>query len=174
MILYHFTSVRHLRGIARHGLTVGDVPTDIARGKGRIGVWLTASPQPTGHGLEGSAVDKSAFRLSVDVQDGSPLLVHWLDWARRNVTPDTLDRLHATAARHGGEGPSSWFVFFGILPQAAIVACQRTATGEEVPDWGELISAELSLPAVAPWRRDTWHRALLRRTGKIQRRALRA
>jgi hypothetical protein len=65
MRLYHFTSVRHLYGIALHGLTVGDVPTDIAKCKGTCGVWLTSDPSPGGNGLEGSAADKSRFRLTV-------------------------------------------------------------------------------------------------------------
>jgi hypothetical protein len=29
MKLYHYTSIRHLRGLAEHALTVGDVPTDL-------------------------------------------------------------------------------------------------------------------------------------------------
>ncbi len=37
MLLYHFTSLYHLRGISQYGLTVGDIPTDIDRFKGRIG-----------------------------------------------------------------------------------------------------------------------------------------
>jgi hypothetical protein len=74
MILYHFTSARHLRPISRYGLTVGDVPTDLDRWRGRIGVWLTSSSVPYGHGLEGSTGEKGAYRLSVSVADDSPLL----------------------------------------------------------------------------------------------------
>jgi hypothetical protein len=65
MILYHFTSGYHLYGIGRHGLTVGDVPTDLRRNRGRIGIWFTSSPTATGHGLETSSVDKGRYRLEV-------------------------------------------------------------------------------------------------------------
>ena len=37
MRLHHFTSARQLNGIARHGLTVGDVPTNIFMGWMMIG-----------------------------------------------------------------------------------------------------------------------------------------
>lgn len=40
MRLHHFTSERHLRPIAKFGLTVGDVPTDLRRGAAR-GVWAS-------------------------------------------------------------------------------------------------------------------------------------
>ena len=36
--LYHFTSWHHLHAIGRCGLTVGDVPTDIHRGRAAAGV----------------------------------------------------------------------------------------------------------------------------------------
>jgi len=41
MILYHYTSPQHLLGIAKHGLTIGGVPTDLGHSKGRVGVWPT-------------------------------------------------------------------------------------------------------------------------------------
>lgn len=74
MLLYHFTSLYHLRGISQYGLTVGDVPTDIERFKGRIGIWLTSSPTPDGHGLEGSFTNKKQFRLLVDVPEDEALV----------------------------------------------------------------------------------------------------
>ena len=72
MILYHFTSARHLRPISRYGLTVGDVPTDLDRWRGRIGVWLTSSTVPYGHGLGGGTAEKGGYRLSVSVADDAP------------------------------------------------------------------------------------------------------
>jgi len=88
MILFHFTSRFHLRGIAKHGLTVGDVP--ISRRAGRVGVWFTGIDAPDGHGLSQSVVDKTRFRLSVDIDDDDRKLVYWLDWAPKNVAPDTI------------------------------------------------------------------------------------
>jgi hypothetical protein len=77
MRLYHFTSEHHLHGIARFGLTVGDVPTDIHQWKGRCGVWLTSNDAARGHGLEGSSTDKSRYRLMVEVDGDDPALVKW-------------------------------------------------------------------------------------------------
>ena len=51
MKLYHFTSARHLYGIGLYGLTVGDVPTDIKRERGRIGVWRLPTTHQTGMAL---------------------------------------------------------------------------------------------------------------------------
>ena len=68
--LYHFTSRDHLHGISRFGLTIGDVPTDIHRWEGRCGIWLTSDSSARGHGLEGSSVDKSRYRLTVNVREG--------------------------------------------------------------------------------------------------------
>jgi len=62
--LYHFTSYRHLWGIAQCGLTVGDVPTDVRLNQGLCGVWFTMRGEPEGHGLEHPIVDKKAIRLS--------------------------------------------------------------------------------------------------------------
>ena len=162
MILYHYTSACHLRAIARHGLTVGDVPTDIHRGGGRIGVWFTSAPTPGGHGLEGSAVDKKQYRLAVEVPDDSPLLVRWSEWAPKNATAETIGALHSKAAEHEGEGPASWYVFFGVLQPSTIRLCVETATGTEVENWGEVSPSEMDLPAVPAWHRHAWHRKLLK------------
>jgi hypothetical protein len=86
MILYHFTCGRYLRAIARHGLTVGDVPVDIDRNTGIVAVWLTESPASDGHGLEGSAINKKQYRLGVEVSDADPRLAKWTEWASKNAT----------------------------------------------------------------------------------------
>jgi hypothetical protein len=130
MKLYHFTSSRHLYGIARYGLTVGDVPTDLLKAKGVCGVWLTSDPSSVGHGLEGSAADKTGFRLTIQSPENANL-VKWTDWATANVTPETRHALHATAA-----GFETWFVYFGVIDQSAISECVDMATGLGVADWG--------------------------------------
>lgn len=88
MILYHFTSAAHLRGIDAHGLTVGDVPTDLRSNAGKVGVWLTSSPYPVGLGLKGSSVDKAEIRLSVLIPDDGPL-ARWSDWSQQHAKPET-------------------------------------------------------------------------------------
>ena len=131
MKLYHFTSQRHLHAIGRFGLTVGDVPTDIQRNEGRCGVWLTSDSNSRGHGLEGSAADKSQFRLTVNVPENS-LLVRWVDWAAKNVTPTTVRLLHSTAG-----GFATWYVYFGVIARAAILECVDIQTGKIVEGWGD-------------------------------------
>lgn len=166
MILYHFTSARHLRAISRCGLTVGDVPTDIRRGRGRVGVWLTSATTAGGHGLESSAVDKTRYRLTVDVSEASPMLVRWVDWAPGNVTPDTIEALHGAAAVHAGDGPDSWYIFFGVIQPAAIASCVDTLSGAEIEGWADVSPPGLDIKAVPAWRRDAWHRQLLKRVEK--------
>ncbi len=115
MQLYHFTSIYHLRGIAKYGLTVGDVPTDMDAVKGIVGVWLTTSPTPEGHGLSGSKADKTRFRLTVDVPEDR-LLHKWTAWARSNVPARTLQMLATPRDRHrvlphiGGRKPTSLII----------------------------------------------------------------
>lgn len=168
MLLYHYTSGRHLRPIARHGLTVGDVPTNIRRGRGRIGVWFSSVTTPGGHGLEGSAADKTRYRLAVEVPE-NPLLVRWLDWAPKNVEAETIQLLHATAAEHGEGMPATWYVYFGVLAPATILACVDTVTGEEMADWGEASPPEFDVKAVPAWRREAWQRQMLKQVDRAAR-----
>ena len=155
MKLYHFTSARHLYGIRLYGLTVGDVPTDIKRHKGRIGVWLTDDDKPGGHGLEGSAADKTRFRLKVNVPE-QPLLVRWIDWAAHNVTAETIRVLHATA-----RGFAHWYIYFGVITRAQIEKCVDMQSGTVVEHWGAEQSG-LDMEPVPPWRRHAWHKKLLK------------
>jgi hypothetical protein len=164
MILYHFTSSRNLHGIARYGLTVGDVPSDIERHRGRVGVWLTSAETAGGHGLEGSAHNKKEYRLTVEVPDDAPQLVKWSDWLHGNVTDHSVERLHTTAPGH-----ESWYIFFGVIPPDSVRSCTATATGAELLDWGE--AKPWSAPGTPAWRRDAWQRQLLKRVKRTLGRA---
>lgn len=159
MILYHFTSAQHLRAIGKHGLTVGDVPTDISRGKGRVGVWLTTADSPVGHGLEGSSVDKTAYRLKISVKPDSTVLRRWLDWSKENVTPETIELLHRTT----GARPETWFIYFGIIEPAAILECFAVREGRVVENWADHLSPALCVRGIPAWRRDAWQRQMLKR-----------
>jgi hypothetical protein len=161
MILYHYTSARHLHGIAVHGLTVGDVPTDIDRTEGRVGVWLTTADTPEGHGLEGSAADKARFRLEVELPDDAPPLVRWLDWARDNATPRTIEVLGRDRR------PDTWHVYFGTIPVEHIHSCFDMLAGRDIADWTELPPVPLRVPGVPAWRRHAWHRQLLKQTKRL-------
>lgn len=159
MLLYHFTAGENLRAIATEGLTIGDVPTDLARMKGRIGIWLTTSESPDGHGLSESAVDKKRFRLKVDVPD-TPLLVRWSEWSLKNVTQLTRERLHSLAA--DGDANTEWWVCFGWIRPEQILSVLDMRTGDVVEKWGSSWAESESREGVPFRRRDAWHRRLLK------------
>jgi hypothetical protein len=159
MKLYHFTSHRHLYGIARHGLTVGDVPTDIHLNKGRCGVWLTSDEHPYGHGL-GGAADKTQYRLTVNAPENSGL-VRWTEWAPKNATPETIRLCHATASRF-----QSWYIYFGVIDRSAIAECVDMRTGQAVENWADRSPSPMDVEPVPADRRDRWHKKLLKKMAR--------
>jgi hypothetical protein len=164
MELYHFTAHRFLRGIAKHGLTVGDVPTDIRRGAGRVGVWFTTVKGADGHGL-GGALDKKALRLRVDIPENSPQLVRWPEWSKSNVTEETIAALHDA----GGRGFDTWYIFFGIVEPDAIGECFDMDNNRAVDNWRDTPALPNDIPGVPAWRRDAWHKNLLKKVGRALR-----
>lgn len=157
MKLYHFTDRHHLHGVGRYGLTIGDVPTDIHQWKGRCGVWPTSDSTAHGHGLEGSDVDKSRYRLTVRIAEGDPALVKWTEWSAKNVTPATIRVPHATASSF-----DTWYVYFGIVGLTGIEECVDMQTGKVIKDWCDAPQSELVRP-VPPERRDKWHKKLMKK-----------
>jgi hypothetical protein len=115
VILYHYSAGEYLHAIAKHGLTVGDVPTNIMAGLGKIGVWLSSADHPGGNCLGGSATDKSRFRSPVEVTPEDPCLVRWTDWRGRNVTAQTIEFLE----RSSDAMPQNWWVYFGLIEDPA-------------------------------------------------------
>jgi len=92
ILLNHFTSSSRLRAIARYGLTIGDVPTDIPRNRGTVGAWLTSA---TGSNTAGSfdtwyvffgIIAPSLIRMCVEMTSGNKIL----NWAE--LSPQHLDR----------------------------------------------------------------------------------
>ena len=154
--LHHFTSWHHLYCIGRFGLTVGDVPTDLGRYEGRCGVWLTSEGTARGHGLEGSTVDTSRYRLTVYIPEEDPALVKWTEWAAKNATPATVHALHAT-----GAGFDTWYVYFGVFDPAAIEECVDMQTGLVVESWRD--TPEGLAKPVPPERRHVWHTKLMKK-----------
>ncbi|MFP3547442.1 hypothetical protein SB748_28995 [Rhizobium sp. SIMBA_035] len=157
MRLFHFTSAYHLRGIGEHGLTVGDVPTDIDAVRGRIGVWLTSSETPAGHGLSGSRVDKTRFRLLVEVPETGSLQ-KWTTWAARNVTRKTMLRLEAA----DGFKADEFFLYFGWLPPDTIKEVVEMRSGLVVPCWQSLLPPSVSLPGISFKDRHRWQKRMLK------------
>jgi hypothetical protein len=151
--LYHFTSLRHLRGIANHGITVGDVQTDIDGLKGCVGVWLTDRATPENLGL-GGAKSKRTIRITVDLP-ASPLLHKWADWAPGNVTQRTIDILHNSAPTS-----ESWWIYFGIIRPKSFVVCEDLATDASI-DMGAIPPRDDDLPGVPAWMREKWYKRVL-------------
>jgi hypothetical protein len=163
MRLYHYTSSAHLRGIDRYGLTVGDVPIDLARNTGRVGVWLTSKDDPTGHGLGGSAVNKSEVRLTVDIPNEKPLWL-WDEWSASEVPPHTRSILEQA----DGASARFWYIYFGWIKREALVEAVSMKTGEVISDWDRYVGDSFSLPAVPYFRKDYWHKQLLKNVQKAR------
>lgn len=157
MQLYHFTSSANLRGIHKFGLTVGDVVTDFDKLEGRIAVWLTSCETAEGHGLGGSVVDKTEFRLTVEVPEDDRL-VRWVEWAQSNVEEQTRQRLIAA----GGQNFQTWYLFFGWLPPALITDVISVRTGLRSENWGEQFSENESRRGVSYEGRHAWQNRMFR------------
>ncbi len=78
-------------------------------------------------------VDKSRYRLAVDVPEDDPALVKWTEWAAKNATPATVRVLHATGCSF-----ETWYVYFGVIDQAEIGECVDTQTGLAVEGWRDV------------------------------------
>lgn len=158
MKLFHYTSAVHLRGIHQYGLTVGDVITSFERFEGRIAVWLTCSMNPEGHGLIGSRVDKTEFRLTVDVDQNDARFCKWSDWAKENLDLATQLRIQMS----DGWRADSWYLWFGWIPASKIVEVVSTRTGQHIEKWGEHYPEAISARPVSYEGRHAWHRRTMR------------
>lgn len=126
MLFYHFTCLQHLALIAGQGLSKGDVPT--SRTEGVNAVWLTASPFPDGHGLDGGIADKRRVRLSVDLPSDDPALRRWRDWAGKN---GVAQEWYRTLDRAAGGGSKTWWLYFGVIPPNALTLRDMYAEGKD-------------------------------------------
>ena len=163
-VFYHYTSADALYGIGLHGLTVGDVPTDIRKGRGVIGVWLTTSEQPQGHGLDQSGRHRRRYRLSIELPQDAMNLHSWKAWSARHATPETINGLHSTA-----DAWETWWVFLGVIRPNQIVRCHDTQDGMPVENWQTITTKQSKAAVVPPWRREAWQRKMLKQVGKALR-----
>jgi hypothetical protein len=117
MILYHFTSLNHLPKICKSGfLKIGDIPLKQTSkyGEDGHGVWLTTrlSANPEQHGLKNPLVDKTMVRFKIDIDESSPQLFKWSDYAKINkVNREWYKTLDKT-----GRGLShTWWLYIGVI-----------------------------------------------------------
>jgi len=106
--LYHFTSVLHWPRIANSGvLAGGEANLDMFRANvGPAVIWLLDTPTVDfPHGLEGSIVDKTRIRFTIDTS----LAIKWTDWRDAALMePSWRQALIDTA---GGESAADhWYV----------------------------------------------------------------
>lgn len=128
--LYHFTSATNIQAILDSGY-LKTVESNISLKREHAGpdvVWLTTSPSANaGHGLQGSLVDKTEIRVTVEVDSRS---VHkWREWARaRGSNEATISAL----TRSGGSG--SWRVVMTRIPAERWTEVRNMVTGEVLLD----------------------------------------
>lgn len=142
MILYHFTSRHHLPMIRLTGelsCTESNIgsPSRIQPPFGEhVGpdvVWLTSSPEPEGHGLEGAKavsgygtagddVDKSEIRITVEIPDSDA--EHWPEFAvAHGIHPEWRRALEK------GHRAESWYVCRRPIPRSEWRAVENLRTG---------------------------------------------
>ena len=115
MILYHFTSLQHLPKICKLGyLKFGDIPIRQTKNVGEDGhgVWLTTTPfaTPEQHGLKNPLVDKTMVRFKINIDENSPQLFKWSDYAKINkVNRKWYKRLDEV----GGGLSHTWWLYIG-------------------------------------------------------------
>jgi hypothetical protein len=160
-MLYHFTARELLPGIARDGLSRGQVP--LSPRQAINAVWLTTDGDPSGHGLADGVglpehliaiarrlnedpssvvtLNKRAIRFAVKLRSRDPDLVHWPRWSKRVLAPDWYEALN----RAGGGKAPTWYLYFGVIAPGLIEPID-VATATPLDGWPE---AFVSLP-VAP------------------------
>lgn len=126
MKLYHYTSNFHIEAIMQNGLSRGDVPIT-PTGLGENAVWFSTSPEPTEQGwVEGSIVDKTQIRITVNIPLSHPNLKKWTKYAAKRLDPEWRSVLN----HYGGGTEKQWYIYFGVVPPAQFVSIDyRTAKG---------------------------------------------
>ncbi|WP_092715608.1 hypothetical protein [Rhizobium multihospitium] len=153
-----------LRGIAKCGITVGDVPTDLDTAAGRIGVWFTDTADANGHGLEGARLDKKRVRLTVGIPDGDVKLVRWTDWSPINVSAKTRRALE----KADGAAAATWWIYFGWVKPEWILEAHDNQDGAPITAWQTAFPEDISRPGIPYWRREAWQKKMLKDVRRAQ------
>lgn len=143
MRLYHFTSLGHLPVIlATGGLWRGELPFGDGSNSFRA-TWLTSDPDPGGHGLDGSAVDKREVRITVVFPRGDRRAVPWLKGAHKTLHPDCIAQLVATGG--GKRKAETWYVCPDQIPPEQFRAIEiRGPDGRYAPATPEQIAGAVA------------------------------
>lgn len=114
MILYHFTSERHIQRVRNEGITMGVVLTSLNPIAARQGIqWLTSNPDRLqSWKREGSRLpyDRTAFRITVEIPLTDERLRRWLTAGPHLCDVDTVSVLNAFG------DPENWWIYFGPIP----------------------------------------------------------
>ena len=102
--------MEYLPKILEEGITRGDVPTSPTGGFNAP--WLTRNRNPgVQRWTAGSARDKRAVRLTVEVPASDPNLIHWPRFARLH-----LSNKWRKALRRAGGNDVDWYFYRGEIP----------------------------------------------------------
>lgn len=129
--LYHFTSSYHLPSILKNGLRVGDVPLHPLE-EGENAVWLTTNPNSNHQGwICGSVVDKSEYRITVEITVPSVNLKKWSVYAaQKRMNRKWYDVLDAV----GGGRSDEWWLYFGVIAPEKFIEIVRRPEHEEMDE----------------------------------------
>lgn len=130
MEMYHFTSPDHIEEILSLGVLYA-VESDLSIAEQFAApscVWFTTDPNPSGkHGLGGSAADKEAIRITVEVPDED--VVVWSEWADSNSMNSKWRRI-LTKIAGGREVVDTWRLVFRPVHSDEWVSVENLRTGE--------------------------------------------
>lgn len=150
MRLYHFTSFGHLPVIIQSGgLYKGEVP--IGNGSTfSLATWLTSDPDPSGHGLDGSAVNKREVRITVVFERRDRDLASWLKFAKKTrIDQRVVDEMSRTGG--GKRKAETWYIYPRLIPVSVFRSVEfRDQSGQYRMATDDEIAALVPHPGLTP------------------------
>lgn len=154
MKLYHYTGIEYVEAILTQGLSKGEVPMGPKAEDCLNGVWFTTEKTPAGHGLTDGHIptaeerkvmriapdadvrfpNKRRIRMCVDIKSSDPNLTRWVRWSKTRVPQKWLKTLNNAGG--GMKKARTWYVYWGVVPPAAIQQVLDLSTGKELSHEG--------------------------------------